>query len=196
MIPNIFYQKWDRDIPSIVLENTLKNMPDGFEYKRYSFEDVETYLETRWGRGSLEAFRMYKKMAHKVDLWRYFMLYDTGGIYMDADCVLLSKIPDELILENDAVFVTNNRGVKNIFNGFIMIKPRHPIMRAMIDYMMSPEGIRHQKYYFFNCEYLYRAVMGHKCTILVDRRFGDGRFYIVYKNMPLLVESNELYPYK
>tara|TARA_B110000858_G_C17751643_1_gene449984 strand:+ start:1148 stop:1369 length:222 start_codon:yes stop_codon:yes gene_type:complete len=58
----------------------------------------------------------------------YYMIQ--GGMYMDADSVLLNDI--DFIFDYDLLFVTNNRGVKDIFNGFIMTPPKCPIYKLMI----------------------------------------------------------------
>ena len=52
---------------------------------------MQNYLRTKWGEKMLYLFNKYKKLCHKVDLWRYCILYDTGGVYMDADCILINK---------------------------------------------------------------------------------------------------------
>ena len=37
------------------------------------------YLENNWGNKYVNLFKSYDKIAHKTDLWRYCILYDTGG---------------------------------------------------------------------------------------------------------------------
>jgi len=197
MIPKIFYQSWDEEIPSIVLDETMKYLPKDIQYIRYSLTDISQYLRNKWGNEALNMFNSYKHIAHKIDFWRYYMLYDTGGIYMDADCVLTNEIDDKLFSKN-AVFVNNNRGIKNIFNGFFMISPRNEIMRQMINYMMQPSTINHQKNYYFNCQYLYKVIMENSrrqnIYILMDKRIGN-YFYVIYKKKILLQERSPLYPY-
>ena len=58
-------------------------------------------------------FIIYDKIAHKVDLWRYCILYDTGGIYLDADCLLLNNI-ENIVTKYNMLFVTNNREKEDI----------------------------------------------------------------------------------
>ena len=200
MIPKLFYQSWDEDIPKEILDKTMQHLPADMKYIRYSLHDIKKYLFQRWGPRTLDVFNKYKVMAHKIDLWRYFMLYDTGGVYMDADCVLLNDLP-ETLFEKEAVFCTNNRGVKDIFNGFFMITPNHPILRTMINYMMHTSTIPKQTSYYFNCQELYRVVRSHRISggdikILFDKQFPDGLFYVLHDDKCLLVEQNALYPYK
>jgi mannosyltransferase OCH1-like enzyme len=108
----------------------LLHLPVDIDYKLFSLKDMYLYLENNWGNKYVNLFKSYDKIAHKTDLWRYCILYDTGGMYMDADSVLLNDI--DFIFDYDLLFVTNNRGVKDIFNGFIMTPPKCPIYKLMI----------------------------------------------------------------
>ena len=111
------------------------------------------------------------------------------------------------------VFVTNNRSVKDIFNGFIMVEKGNIIMREMISYMLRV-GTFIEDDYYYNCKELYKVVnkymninhkindyksslgnLGNMC-LLIDKQQGDGRYSAFYKNTNVLVETNELYPYK
>jgi len=65
--------------------------------------------------------------------------------------------------------------------------------------------------YYYNCKELYKVVnkyininnkindykssIGNVC-LLIDKPQGDGRYSAFYKNKNVLVESNNLYPYK
>jgi hypothetical protein len=209
-ITKIFYQSWDSNIPSQVLDETIKYIPKDFIYKRFSIKDIQDYLKNYWGEDLLKLFNSYKKIPHKIDLWRYCILYDTGGVYMDADCILKSDI--SILLNNDAVFVTNDRQVQNIFNGFIMTIPKNPILKEIIDYMINVNTSFENDYYY-NCQKLYNIInkyidinhINHnyifnlnglnRICILIDKEI-SGRYYVYYNNMTILVETNELYPYK
>ena len=143
--------------------------------------------------------------------------YDTGGVYMDADAVLEDDL-DELISNNNCIFVTNNRNIKNCFNGFIATFPKNPLMKEMVDYMLEV-GTTIQDQYYFNCEKLYTVLEKHigsinlkkynyiskslikdfdtKIALLIDERHNhDKRFHAHFNEKSILVETNSLYPYK
>lgn len=217
LIPKLFYQSWcsksnpSSKIPDAVLNKTISNIPSDCEYKCYTLTEIRKYLSDKWGTKFVELFDKYKKTPHKIDLWRYCILYDTGGTYMDADCVLNSNI--HFLYKYNMVFVTNNRSVKDIFNGFIMVEKGNIIMREMISYMLRV-GTSIEDDYYYNCKELYRVVnkymninhktndykssfgnLGNMC-LLIDKQQGDKRYSAFYKNTNVLVETNELYPYK
>ena len=158
-ISRIFYQSWDRPLPHQIARQNKSHIPEDYVYKLFSLQDAREYLQTNWGTQHLDLFDRYERIAHKVDLWRYCILFETGGIYMDADCVLLSDI-DKLINANDMIFVTNERGAHDIFNGFLATYPRNPIFERMIEYMLHV-GISCQEDYYYNCRYLYQVVCGY-----------------------------------
>jgi hypothetical protein len=125
---------------------------------------------------------------------------------MDADCVLNANI--HFLYTYNTVFVTNNRNLKNIFNGFIMVEKGNPILKEMISYMLRI-GTSIDNYYY-NCIELYNLINkyihiqhnihDYRCSIgniclLIDK-IHYNRYSAYYKNINILTETNELYPYK
>jgi len=201
MIPNIFYQAWDDYIP-YKIHSVNKAFFKKYDYKLFNILDMQNYLRTKWGEKMLYLFNKYQKICHKVDLWRYCILYDTGGVYMDADCILINKFD---FLNRHSVFVTNDRGEKNIFNGFMMTSPKNPIFKKIIEFMVKVDtSLEHD--YYFNCKELYNIVCFFlktdklnkhnygNVTILIDKHVKGG-FYPFYNNIPILLEENDNYPY-
>jgi len=216
VIPKLFYQSWCRKsdpssskIPDIILNKTISNIPNDCEYKCYTLIEIRKYLSEKWGDEYVELFDKYKKTPHKIDLWRYCILYDTGGTYMDADCVLNSNI--YFLYKYNMVFVTNNRSVNDIFNGFIMVEKGNIIMKEMISYMLRV-GTSIEDDYYYNCKELYKVVnkyininhkihdykssIGNVCLLIDKPHPHNNRYYALYKNTNVLVETNNLYPYK
>ncbi len=204
-IPKLFYQSWDEDLPRVVFLKNKNCIPNDFIYKRFSLKDIRDYLSDKWPH-VVKLFDDYKLIPHKVDLWRYCILYDTGGIYMDADSILMSSI--EPLLTCDFFFVSNNREEHNIFNGFLGTCPQNPIYYEIIQFLLETGPI--VKYYF-NCKQLYTiinklcplnidtynyTINDKKMYILWDKLHGDYRFYPYFNNVAILVETNPYYPYR
>jgi len=206
VIPNFFYQSWDEALPRVIHSKNIKQIPPHFIYKCFSLKDIRIYLSANWPH-VIELYDSYTIIPHKVDLWRYCILYDTGGIYMDADSLLVNSI--EPLLECDYFFVSNNIGKKDVFNGFLGTYPHNPIYLSMINFMLTIGVTNH---YLFNCEYLYTLLSNDFeliinkndyidknnfiMFILWDKQHLDSRFYAYYNNLPILVETNPYYPYK
>ena len=156
IVPKILYQAWEGDLPKCIHDKNKLHLPENIDYKLFTLKDMYVYLRDNWGERYVNLFTSYSKIAHKTDLWRYCILYDTGGIYMDADCVLVNDL--KLILNYDLLFVTNNRGIKNIFNGLLMDSAKTPYISRNIvlsNYILEPILITS---IFFNCKMLYNIV--------------------------------------
>jgi hypothetical protein len=207
-IPKIFYQCWDNPLPSGIHDRNINCLPNDFNYKRFSLEEAALYLKEHWGTEVFNLFHKYERIPHKVDLWRYCILYDTGGVYMDADCILLNEIKP-LVDSSQLFFVSNYQGIKNIFNGFLGTVPGHNIYQKMIEFMLKT-GTNFQGDYYFNCNQLY--IYLNECiaispgkfdylhdkeqiTLLWDKQHEDRRFYAYLNQVPILVETNPDYPY-
>ena len=202
-IPHIFYQSWDKELPAVIMSKNKKCIPDTFIYKRFSIKDIIVYLTEKWPH-VMDKFNSYMFVQHKIDLWRYCILYDTGGIYMDVDCILMENI--SCLLDSDCFFVSNNRGNNDIFNGFLGTYPKNPIYLEIINFMLTTNRTD----YFFNCIELYSII--NKCisitqnqyeyiynerkiSILWDIQKQDTRFYPYFYDKCILVETNPFYPY-
>ena len=173
-ISKIFYQSWCSPLPKIISEKNNKYIPENFEYKLFSLKDIRNYLSNNWGEKIVSLYDKYDKIPHKVDLWRYCILYDTGGIYMDADCILLNNI-ESLINNCSSFYVSNNRGVKDIFNGFLGTYPKNPIYKKIIDFMVQ-EGVNIKDYYY-NCKQLYKIVSENYLLMINKNYYDDTIFY-------------------
>ena len=208
-IPKILYQVWDIDLPLFISNNNKKYLNSSYKYYRFGPSEIKDYLLNKWGQDYLNLFNNYKKIAHKVDLFRYCLLYDKGGIYLDADCLLLNNI-NNLIENNNCIFITNNRGVRDIFNGFLATYPKNPIFKEIIDFMIK-KGTSIENDYYFNCKELYEILNKYinikinkndyiynntKICLLFDKKLNDNYFYAFLNNQKILIENNPYYPYK
>ena len=202
-IPHIFYQSWDNELPAVIMSKNNKCIPETFLYKRFCIGDIIKYLTEKWPH-VMDRFNSYTFIQHKIDLWRYCILYDTGGVYMDVDCILMQNI--NCLLGSDCFFVSNNRGSNDIFNGFLGTYPKNPFYLEIINYMIITEKTD----YFFNCKELYKIINKYisieqnkydyeinerKISILWDIQKQDNRFYPYYYDKCMLVETNPFYPY-
>jgi len=78
---------------SLCLETVDRKCANSFEIIRLNKDNIEDYIPE---------IKNYKKeldnliIAHKVDIYRIFLLYKYGGLYMDADIICL-RDPIEII---------------------------------------------------------------------------------------------------
>ena len=82
------------------------------EFNFYFYDDIEMdeYMEKNWSHRKI--YKIYKDSifgASKADIWRYCILYQYGGIYLDFDSSIefkLSTIPDDV---NEVISFEKNK---------------------------------------------------------------------------------------
>ena len=70
--------------------------------------------------------RCLKSMTAVSDVWRYLVLWEYGGMYVDLDSVPNTWTPDFLAPEDDAYFVVENYRAPSQY--WMAVSPRHPLM--------------------------------------------------------------------
>jgi mannosyltransferase OCH1-like enzyme len=68
-----------------------------------SVRTISATLEKETGiKGVYDAWANFRPVSFKVDLWRAVILWERGGIYMDADVALLAPLDWFVDVEHDA----------------------------------------------------------------------------------------------
>ena len=132
------FQTYCDPIPEDVVQTNLSNIPVDVEYEFYDDDRLESYMS----RQSSEIYKRYKDLYYipwKTDLWRYCVLYENGGMYIDADGYFIKKIDKELF--NYDSFFFYDPICKVIYNGCFYTYPRNPILLRVIDYMVTEPRI-------------------------------------------------------
>lgn len=97
------------------------------------------FFEDHCKKEVLETFYKLEHGAHKGDLFRYCILYEYGGYYLDTDDLPQNSL---ISIVKDYDFVSLLRqsaaGVEEyVHNSFIATRPHNPILKALIDHMIS-----------------------------------------------------------
>ena len=95
------------------------------------------------GKRVYKAWKKIIPTAYKADFWRACQLYETGGVYADSYTCPYTSI-NEMIkltkLENDKDIFISVLDIKDsgsgIHNGFMMVTPKHPILKKYIKDMI------------------------------------------------------------
>jgi hypothetical protein len=85
-VPLIIYQTWhSKKLPpkmSACVERLKRDNPQ-FDHHLYDDADCRGFIKDNYEKEVLDAYDQLVPGAYKADLWRYCMLYKTGGIYLD-----------------------------------------------------------------------------------------------------------------
>lgn len=104
-IPKIIIQTWKTNsIPPKykTLVDSLKTMNPDYEYKFFTDEDIDIFLQTEYP----DYFKTYKALPYAIqrfDFFRYIAVYHFGGFYFDLDMLSLEPL-DTSVLEKGCVF--------------------------------------------------------------------------------------------
>jgi mannosyltransferase OCH1-like enzyme len=85
-VPFILYQTWhSKKLPPKMAEcvDKLTKQNPEFEHRLFDDADCRAFIKGNYDSDVLEAYDRLVPGAYKADLWRYCVLYKTGGVYLD-----------------------------------------------------------------------------------------------------------------
>ena len=86
VVPLIIYQTWHSiQLPpkmSACVDKLKRDNPE-FEHHLYDDASCRMFIKENYDKSVLNAYDQLVPGAYKADLWRYCVLYKTGGIYLD-----------------------------------------------------------------------------------------------------------------
>jgi len=138
-IPLDIYQTWyTKDLPPGMIKCINKLKKDNPEFKFHLFDDndCKNFIKEYFGNKVYEAYENLIPGAYKADLWRYCILYNNGGIYIDIKFHTNNFNLKQLTDNNYFVKDRDGRWEKNkigIYNGFMISKPKNPIFLNCIN---------------------------------------------------------------
>jgi len=95
-----------------------------------------------------DAFMSLRPMAFRADLWRYMILWDQGGVYLDVNLKLLAPLTDWINFTSDDLVLVEDRKGQKYWNAMMAASPREDRLARVIRSVVSK--IKHN-YYGPNC---------------------------------------------
>lgn len=161
-IPKIIHQIWldkknpSRGIPQNYMTDQLvlgvQRVNPNFEHRVHTMEHVDALFdkhEDTLGRYRHFFHHVIHEHIEKCDFFRYMVLWDAGGVYMDLDVECLKPLDDliagrTMLLVHDHVHLTflvwlmqRNTDVPTIFNGIMGSAPRQPFWLQLLDFIVA-----------------------------------------------------------
>lgn len=109
-IPKIIHQTYKTQTLPVeiypIVEQLKNNNPD-WEYRFYSDDDALNYIQKNFDKQILDAYLRLNPVygAAKADLFRYLVLYQEGGVYVDIKSTCIHALND-IIRDDDRFIVT------------------------------------------------------------------------------------------
>ena len=136
-IPKVIWQTNYTNIVSLpVYLNYLFNrvMSPTYEHNYVSTEDRLVYLQNNASLEIVEAYEQLTDGAAQADLWRLFVLYHQGGIYLDIDAHLVWPLHKIIKADDTEIFL---RTKKDYTNYFMAMQKGNPFLKKSIDLIVD-----------------------------------------------------------
>ena len=146
MIPKNIYRSWKTQNFHPKIDKQIKkmlNLNPEYEQIIYTDEQVHDYVLSNYDAEINKAFNKLTVMTAKVDFWRYLILYQKGGIYLDIDSTINTKIDTFLNTDDDAL-ITAETNPELFVQWALFFREKHPILERVIDNVL--QNINEKKY--------------------------------------------------
>lgn len=146
-IPRIIHQIWidknnelnknpkilDRLKPWI---KSCQNVLSNYEYILWNGFTMREFMKTHFSQ-YLKLYDSYSKWIFRCDVFRYFVLYQMGGVYLDTDIECIESF-DHLLQSSNGFFLSLEPLAKyRINNGLMASSPKHPFLHYVISNLSS-----------------------------------------------------------
>ena len=129
-IPKIIFQKSKKSIPDSNQVRQIISKCNGWTYIHYDNKQAIQFFNDNYVEEFKDIIDKFNKMptgAHGADLFRYYHLWITGGVFIDDDAMI--KINIENIVKDYEFFSVKSSYVPNaIFQGFIGATAKNDII--------------------------------------------------------------------
>ena len=162
-IPKILFQVSKFKQPQYVIDMIKSYLPDDWIYINYiDGDEVGFFLNNPLKEfpDIIKKFHSIKLGQHRADLFRYYVLYIIGGVYIDSDAMIYMDI--EKIIRHYSFVSVKSIVPDTIFNGFIASYKGNDIILKAIQYIYSVNNTELEKKYLIICENLYDIITKNK----------------------------------
>ena len=139
MIPKNIFQTWvSLDFHPAIQDriNITKELNPNYNHIIYTDDDIENYMNEKHSGIILECFNRLNIPTAKIDFWRYLILYEYGGIYLDMDSSINASL-DSIISEEDEAIITAEKCPNTYVQWALMFDKQHPILKRAIDIVVE-----------------------------------------------------------
>ena len=129
MIPKTIYQTWKtQNLPDKLekLHSSMRKKNPEYKHIIYTDEQMDDYMHAN---AEKEIYKIYLKLNHivaKADIWRYTILLNNGGIYLDIDSEITGSL-ENLISPSDRAIITAEKN-KNLFVQWALLFEKNHII--------------------------------------------------------------------
>lgn len=133
-IPKKIWQTWkSKNVPRKMARNIAKmrEMNPDYDYNLADDVDCVKLLMDNFGPNYVNAFWAPRFGMFRADLYRYAVLWLYGGVYLDADAVMLKPF-DTVVRYPFTLVIPKDREKSGLYQAFIACTPNHPAIWHML----------------------------------------------------------------
>ena len=117
------------------IHSILRLNPD-YSYIFITDNTAIELIKANFDTNTLNAFNKLKVGAAKGDFIRYIALYVYGGVYLDLDAGITTRLSDIIPTDTEFIFFYNSDVDPKITNWIIMSSPKNVLIKKIIDEMV------------------------------------------------------------
>lgn len=139
MIPKNIFQSWiTKDLhPEIQKKvDEIKSLNPNYNYQLYTDSEIDEFVNTFYPGKISECFNRLNIPVAKVDFWRYLVLYEYGGVYLDLDSSINISL-DEFINQEDDAIITAETNPNTFVQWALIFNKKHPILKKVIELIVD-----------------------------------------------------------
>lgn len=134
-IPKQIFQTFkNRNLPWLTqfhIWNLKRKNPD-YQYFFYDDKAIDNFLSQNFDQKTVNAYKKLTIGAAKADFFRYAILYKKGGVYLDIDSLISTKL-DDFILPNDEAIISFESHGTHYCQWALFFNAGHPFLKHVLD---------------------------------------------------------------
>lgn len=155
-VPRILHLSWKshQAVPQKVWQNIVEFVPTDFDVRFYSDDDCATYMSKLDKHGKIGSmYAAIENTAHKADAFRYAIMYQYGGVWLDIKTVLLQPIDSFLDMTVELTTAITSTS-KAVYQGVLACAPNMAIMSQCLTDALELGKPHHGRNYLSNIQFL------------------------------------------
>jgi len=132
-VPAVIYQvntsRKIKNLTKSIIINNLQNNPE-FDYYLYNNHDCREYIKNNFDENTLNAYDKLEKLDYHTELWKYCILYNNGGVYLDIDYNINTSLVNYIKTYPNAF-------VSSTTNPLIIVQPKSKILKYAINNIVN-----------------------------------------------------------
>ena len=128
---HVYLTYWDPNRVPQHVHDALARHAENYTVHWYDNQDCERYMKAHADAHTQRVYASLQRGAHRADLWRYQILYDRGGVYLDADVKPTARL-DAVFQPPTAAHTVISMGGDAIFQAILATPPRNPLLLQLL----------------------------------------------------------------